>query len=155
MIAILKWHKRIIIVQRLTLMVELWALLSPIARARNPTVIGSVALRKGLQRFFQHHSRALMLTCRNSPLWQGCERCSNVCLRFGCHGSLKLDQLNSVVITWRALIGTSRKLAFYNYTSNLALWATLEYELVDANGVCQGIQKVRVEPATRSAVATC
>ena len=27
----------------------------------------------------------------------------------------------------------------------------LEYELVDANG---GIQKVRVEPATRSAVAT-
>jgi len=28
---------------------------------------------------------------------------------------------------------------------------TLEYELVDANG---GIQKVRVEPATRSAVAT-
>ena len=31
---------------------------------------------------------------------------------------------------------------------------TLEYELMDANGVCQGIQKVRVEPATRSAVAT-
>ena len=29
---------------------------------------------------------------------------------------------------------------------------TLEYELVDANG---GIQKVGVEPATRSAVATC
>jgi len=29
---------------------------------------------------------------------------------------------------------------------------TLEYELVDANG---GIQKVRAEPATRSAVATC
>ena len=28
---------------------------------------------------------------------------------------------------------------------------TLEYELVDAN---EGIQKVRVEPATRSAVAT-
>ena len=36
-----------------------------------------------------------------------------------------------------------------------ALWRTLEYELVDTNGVCQGIQKVRVEPATRSAVATC
>jgi len=32
---------------------------------------------------------------------------------------------------------------------------TLEYELVDAHRVCQGIQKVRVEPATRSAVATC
>ena len=35
-----------------------------------------------------------------------------------------------------------------------ALWTTVEYELVDANG-CQGIQKVRVEPATRNAVATC
>jgi len=31
---------------------------------------------------------------------------------------------------------------------------TLEYELVDANEVCPGIQKVRVEPTTRSAVAT-
>ena len=50
-----------------------------------------------------------------------------------------------------ALIETSRKLAAYNYTSSLALWTTLEYELVDANG---GIQKVRVEPATRSAIAT-
>jgi len=30
----------------------------------------------------------------------------------------------------------------------------LEYELVDANRVCQGIQKVRVEPATRSVIAT-
>ena len=50
-----------------------------------------------------------------------------------------------------ALIGTSRQRAAYNYTSSLALCKTLEYELVDANG---GIQKVRVEPATRSAVAT-
>jgi len=48
----------------------------------------------------------------------------------------------------------SRKLASYNYTSSLALWTKLEYELVDANEVCQGIQKVRVEPATISAVAT-
>ena len=40
-----------------------------------------------------------------------------------------------------ALIGTSRKLAAYNYTSSLALWTTLEYELVDANGVCQGIKR--------------
>jgi len=31
---------------------------------------------------------------------------------------------------------------------------TLEYELVDTNRVCSGIQKVRVGPATRSAVAT-
>jgi len=31
----------------------------------------------------------------------------------------------------------------------------LEYEVVDANRVCPGIQKVRVEPATKSVVATC
>jgi len=36
-----------------------------------------------------------------------------------------------------------------------ALWTTLKYELVDTNGVRHGIQKVRVEPATRSVVATC
>jgi len=53
-----------------------------------------------------------------------------------------------------ALIGTSRKLAAYKYTSGPALSTKLENELVDANELCQGIQKVRVEPATRSAVAT-
>jgi len=59
---------------------------SAIARAHDPTVIGSVALRKGPRRFCPHRSdrcrsdrcRALMLTCRNSPLWQRCERCNNV-----------------------------------------------------------------------------
>ena len=50
-----------------------------------------------------------------------------------------------------ALIGTSRKLATNNLPSALM---TLEYELVDANGVCLGIQKVRVEPATRNVAAT-
>jgi len=60
---------------------------------------------------------------------------------FGCHGHHMTC----------ALIRTSRKLAAYTYTSSLALWTTFEYELVDANG---GIQKVRVEPATRSTVAT-
>ena len=54
-----------------------------------------------------------------------------------------------------ALIGPSRKLAAYSYASSLALCTMREYELVDANEVCQGIQKVRVEPAIRSAVATC
>ena len=37
-----------------------------------------------------------------------------------------------------ALIGTSRKLAAYNYMSSLVLRTMLEYELVDANG---GIQR--------------
>jgi len=40
------------------------------------------------------------------------------CLRLGRHGSI----INSVVIhVTCALIGTSRKLAAYNYTSSLAL----------------------------------
>ena len=77
-----------------------------------------------------------------------------LCLRFGCHGLLELDQLNGVIITWCALIGTRCRLAACNCTSSLELWTTLEYELADANGVCQSIQKVRVEPATRCAVAT-
>jgi len=47
----------------------------------------------------------------------------------------------------RALIGTSRQCAAYNYTNRLALGKKLEHELVDANG---GIEKVRVELATRS-----
>ena len=52
----------------------------------------------------------------------------------------------------RALIGTSRKLAAYNYASSLALKQPLKYELVDTNS---GIQSVGVEPTTRSVVATC
>jgi len=52
-----------------------------IARAHDPTVIGSVAPRKGPRRFCPNRSDrclALMLLCRNLPLWQGCERCNNV-----------------------------------------------------------------------------
>ena len=86
-------------------------------------------------KFCPHHSdccRALMLTCRNSHLWQRCEHCNNV---LSSSWPPSLDQLNSV---------SSRDMCV-----NLT---TLEYELVDAN---RGIQKARVEPATRSAVATC
>ena len=132
------------------------SLLSAIARAHDPTVISSVALRKGPRRFCPHrsdHCRALMLTCQMSPLWQHCECCNNV-----------LSSSWPPWLAWTstiqqrghhmtcALIGTSRKLAAYNYMSSLVLWTMFEYELMDAN---RGIQKVRVEPATRSAVATC
>jgi len=48
-----------------------------------------------------------------------------------------------------ALIGMSSQLAAYEQPSRFG--KMLECELVDANG---GIQKIRVEPATRSAVAT-
>ena len=125
--------------------------MSAIAQALDPTVIGSVALRKGPRSFWLHRSdrcRALMLTCQHSPLCQRCERCNNV---LSSSWLPWLNQFNSVVITWRALIGTSCRLAAYNYTSSLALWTTPEYELADTNW---GIQKVTVEPATRSAVAT-
>ena len=70
------------------------------------------------------------------------------CLRLGRHGSINSTAWSSCDC---ALIRTSGKLAAYNYMSSLALRTTFDYELVDANG---GIQKVRVEPATRSAVAT-
>jgi len=67
-----------------------------IARAHDPTVIGSVVLRKGPRRFCLHRSdrcRALMLTRRNSNLWQRCERCNNV---LSSSWPPWLDQFNSV-----------------------------------------------------------
>ena len=152
----MQWLKRTIIVQKLTLVVELWGLLSPRCppshERTDPTVIGSIAPRKGSRRFCPHRGdccRALMLTCRNSPLWQRCERCNNVLSSFW---PPWLNQLNSVVITWRALIGTSRKLAAYNCASSLALEQRLSTSWWRQNW---SIQKVGVEPATRSAVATC
>jgi len=59
--------------------------LSAIVRVHDPTVIGSVALRKSPQRFCPHRSdccRALMLMCQNSPLWQCYESCNNVLSSF-------------------------------------------------------------------------
>ena len=131
---------------------------SAIVWAHDPTVIGNVARRKGPRRFCPHRSDcclALMLTCRNLLLWQGCECCNNVLSSFWppwLAWTWSIEQRGHHVTC--VLIGTSHKLVAYNYTIGLALWTTLEYELVDANGVCPGIQKVRVEPAARSAVAT-
>ena len=131
-------------------MVELWALLSPRVRHRS-------SARSNCHRQCSSQERhwclgkALMLTCQNLPLWHRCERCNNVCLRLGCHGWINWTACRHVTC---ALIEMSRKLATSNYTSSLALWTTLEYDMVDANGVGQGIQKVRLEPASRSVVAT-
>ena len=63
------------------------------------------------------------------------------CLRFGRHGSI-IEQHGHHVTC--ALIGTSHKLAAYNYVSSLAL----EQRLSTSWWV------VGVEPATRSVVAT-
>ena len=82
--------------------------LSAITRAHE-TLIGSVALWKGTRRFCQHcsdHCPVLMLTCRNSPLWQRCERCNNVLSSFGRRGTINWTACHHVTC---ALIGTSRK----------------------------------------------
>ena len=143
----MQWHKCIIIVQKLTMVVELWALF---LRATLLMTVGLCAQAmvdngetKGPRRFCPHRSDcclALMLMCQNSPLWQGSLRCNNVfVLAAMTHSNLILDQCGHHVtcVNW-----------------NEPLWTMLEYELVDANGVFQGIQKVRVEHATRSVVAT-
>jgi len=95
--------------------------LSTIARAHDPTVIGNVAFKKGKRRFCLHrsnHCHALMLTCWNSLLWQHCEHFNNV---FFVLATIAWS-IESVVITWHVVIGMSRKLAAYNYTSSLLLW---------------------------------
>ena len=110
--------------------------LSTIARVHDPTVIGSVALRKGPRRFCPHCNdrfHALMLTCQNSPLWHRCEHHNNFLSSFW---PPWLDLLNSMSSRDLCVNWTSHKLAAYNYTSSLALWTTLEYELVH---VCRSI----------------
>jgi len=70
--------------------------------------------------------------------------------------ALELTYLNSV--SPRDMCVNWNEPAANNYTSSLAL-ARFERRLntsctlVDANRVCPGIKKVRVEPATKSAVA--
>jgi len=121
-----------------------------IARAHDPTVIVSGALRKGLQRLCPHRSdccRALTFTCRNSPSWQRCDRC-NVLFSFGRHGAINWTAWSSrdMCINWN-----ERRVNRLQLYEQLSAWTMLEYELVDTNW---GIRKVWVEP-TRSAVATC
>jgi len=71
------------------------------------------------------------------------------CLRLGRHGSINSTAWSSrdMYINWNET--QASRLQLHEQPSALN---ELEYELVDANG---GIQKVRVKPATRSAVATC
>jgi len=97
--------------------------LSAITRTHDPTVIGSVALRKGPRRFCPHRSDRwciLMLTCRNSPLWQCCEHCNNVLSSFWPPWHDLLIEQRGHHVTC-ALIGMSRKFAAYNYASSLVL----------------------------------
>ena len=87
-IAMMQWHKIKIIVLKLTLVVEIWTLLSrrwPPLLERSPTSGSNTALRKGTRRFCPHgrdRCRSLTLTCRNSPCWLSCECCNNVLSSF-------------------------------------------------------------------------
>ena len=94
-----------------------------IARAHDLPVTGRVALRKGPRRFCPHRSDcccALMLTCRNSPLWQRCERCNNVLSSFWLPWLYQFNRQRGHHVTC-ALIGTSRKLAAYSYAQPTTL----------------------------------
>ena len=153
----MQWYKHIIIVQKPTLVVELRyePFCLPVVWVHDPTAIGSVALRKGPRRFCSHRSiccHALMFTCQNSPLWQGCERCSNVLSSFrppwlARTSSIEQRDHHDMCINWNEL-----QVVAYNYTSSLALWTTLKYELMV--GQDAETAKDPIEPATRSAVAT-
>jgi len=71
---------------------------------------------------------ALMLTCRNSPLWQSCccRQCNNVLSSFWppwLTRTWSIEQCGHHVTC--VSIGTSCKLAAYSYTSSLALWQRL------------------------------
>ena len=127
--------------------------LSAITRAHDWEVY--VALRKDPRRFCPHNSdccHALMLTCRNLPLLQCCECCNNLVWPPWLIRTWSIEQRGHHVTC--ALIGTSHKLAVYNYTSSLAL---LNDAWVQAGGCKWSLPrypKVREEPATRSAVVT-
>ena len=76
MIAIMHCPNRTILVLKLTLVVEIWALLSRRGRHCSSALSDfrwhcSTVLRKGTRSF----CRSLTLTCQNSPCWRSCERC--------------------------------------------------------------------------------
>ena len=57
---------------------------------------------------------------------------------------------NSMVVTWRVLIGMCHKLVACNYMGNL--W---EYELVDANRVCPGLTRLPRDSVGVALVGGC
>ena len=139
----------------------LWSLLSPRcppslpSRANDPTVIGSVALRKGPRRFCPHRSDRWCLFAETHPCGNVVSAVIMFCLRFGCHGSLELDHLNSVsscdmCINWNES-QVSRLQLYKQPSPSNDTW-------VRAGGCKQSLPRYPkgwVGPATRSAVATC
>jgi len=94
-IAIMQWHKRIIIVQKLTLMVGLWALLSPRCP---PSLVCTIQLSSAVKLSGKAHEDSVHIVVIAVMYW--CLRvethtCGHVvsavmmfCLRFGCCGSI-------------------------------------------------------------------
>ena len=89
MIAVMSWPKHIILLLKLTLMVELWTFLSSISchclSTRFSTFIGSSYSSleiptKILSTLPCNCHHALTLTCQNSPWWLSGERCKKFLL---------------------------------------------------------------------------
>ena len=74
--------------------------------------------------------RALILTCRNSPLWQRCERCNDVLSSFW---PPWIWPINWTAWSSRDMCVNSNE---PQVSRSLALWTTVEYERADANEVC-------------------
>ena len=111
-----------------------------VVQALASTFIGSTTLKKGARRFWLHcHEcrHALTLRCWNLPWWWSCECCPS-----GCYCSFDTDSMDVTSCVLMKLPTLS------------SLWTRFEYELVDVNRGCSVIPKVRVRPATRSAIAT-
>jgi len=71
---------------------------SAITQAHDPTVISSVALRTDSVHIIVIAVMHRCLRAETHPCGNVVSTVIMFCLCFGCHGSLELDQLNSVVI---------------------------------------------------------
>jgi len=140
MITVMHWHKCIMIVQKLALV------------SYEPFCLPVVCHCSRAQSdcLWQYSSRERPMKILSTSSWLPSCTDNNVimyCLPSGRHGSLELDQLNSMVIAWRALNGKSHELAAYNYTSSIA---PLDNAWVQAGGCKQSLSwyaKIRVRPA--------
>jgi len=129
------WHKHIIIVQKLTMMVELWSLLSPCCL---PSIERTIQLSSALNS--QERPMKILSTsyvvhwclhAKNHPCGKVVSAVVMFCLPFGHHTSLELHIDRHGHHVTCVLIGTSRNLAAYKYTAH---WQTLNKAWVRAGG---------------------
>ena len=141
----MQWHKRIKNVQKLTLVVELWALLSP---GCPPSLERTI--RQGSSQEDSVH--ILLIAVVHWCLRAETHPCGNVvrAVVLSSFWPAWLDQLH-IATAW-----SSRDMCVNwnkSRVSSLALF--LNDAWVRAGGCKWSLRKVRVKPATRSVVATC